>query len=97
MKNKQPGTDRAWEAAQRGGMARQAGSGQPKREPERGSALPLDPWTNLLRMITTLDRTVTNVSLRNTPLSLIRVQPRLSHPFQVLCTLRVQDLNSGIP
>ena len=66
VKNKQPGTGPAWETAQRGELAGQAGNEQPRGGPEGVSALPLRPPTDALRTITALDRNVANMGPRNT-------------------------------
>lgn len=86
MKNKQPGTGPAWEAAQSGGMARQAESEQPRAGPEGVRALSLRPLTHALRTVTALDRSVASMGPRNTPFSLMRVQPGLSRFLHVLWT-----------
>lgn len=77
VKNKQPGTGPAWEAAQRGGMAGQAGREQPRGGPKGVNVLPLRPPTHALPTVTALNRDVANMGPKNTPLPLMRVQPEL--------------------
>ena len=78
VKNKQPGTGPAWETAQRGGPAGQAGNEQPRGRPERVSALPLRPPTDALRMVTTS----TGMWPKEHPISVMKVQPALSQSLR---------------
>lgn len=93
VKNKQPGTGPAWETAQRGGLAGQAGNEQLRGRPEKVSALPLRTPTNALRMVTTSDRNVaqeTSHQRNESPACAFSIS-------QVLWTPSVENLNSGVP